>query len=69
MRRVISPRVIGMWSYPAASIKTATWSLFDLSQRVQAAEQLGYGVQLRWSETDGLVVEYVEKPPSPPGWY
>lgn len=65
---VLTRRCRSMWTYPANTINTDKWSLWDLAQRVQAAEQLGYDVRLRWAK-EGLVVEYVEKLPATPYWY
>ena len=64
-RQVLSPRCIGMWSYPAARLRDG-WSLLDLKERVAAADQLGYDVRLRVDGDGGLVVQYVKRPPDPP---
>ena len=61
-------RRVQMWRYPAKDIRTAQWNLFDLAERVRAADQLGFDVALRWVD-DGLRVEYVERLPSTPYWY
>lgn len=53
-----------MWTYETAKLGEG-WSLVELHQRVQAAEQLGYDVVLR-SVPDGLRVEYRKKPPALP---
>ena len=67
-RAVITRKRIGMWHYPKDKLH-ASWRLDDLSERVRTADQLGYDVQLRWDETVGLQVEYVERIPWPPAWY
>ena len=68
IRKVMTRRVVSMWVYPADTIGTTKCNLMNLSERVQAAEQLGYGVRLRWTDA-GLIVEYVEKLPRTPWWY
>lgn len=60
------PRTRCMWVYPKAKL-SESWSLADLAQRVQAADQLGYDVRLRHAE-DGLRVEYVKRPNIPLSW-
>jgi hypothetical protein len=50
-----------MWVYPAATICEHAYVLGTLAERVRAAEQLGWNVQLRWLDS-GLVVEYVKPP-------
>jgi hypothetical protein len=54
----------GMWFYPKKRLHEG-WSLDDLYERVSAAEQLGYVVELKATE-DGLEVVYLkELPPTP----
>lgn len=55
-----------MWRYPKEKLD-GNWSLADLYQRTQAAEQLGYDVQLEAKE-DGLFVVYVKKIEIPWKW-
>ena len=51
-----------MWRYPKGRLSEG-WNLATLAERVQAADQLGWDVQLR--VTDGeLVVEYVKRAPT-----
>lgn len=64
MTQAINRRRISMWHYPKAKLKE-TWSLSDLWERVAAAEQLGFDVELK-ATPEGLRVEYVKKlPPRP----
>lgn len=52
-----------MWRYPAAKINES-WNIFDLSERVRAADQLGFDVKLIWNdskENGGLEVWYVKR--------
>jgi len=52
-----------MWRYPADKINTG-WTLGDLAERVQAAEQIGFDVVLVWNgsnESKGLEVWYRKK--------
>lgn len=53
-----------MWCYPKARLND-NWNLRDLWERVAAAEQLGYDVQLSATE-EGLTVKYVKKIPQRP---
>lgn len=53
-----------MWRYPKARL-TEGWTLNELYERVTAAEQLGYDVQLR-ADDDGLLVYYKKKVPDVP---
>ena len=52
-----------MWHYKKRSLSTG-WSLEYLCQRVQAADQLGWDVQLRVDSDGDLLVEYVERAPN-----
>lgn len=52
-----------MWSYPKDKLTTG-WRLDDLAERVQAADQLGYDVQLKVVE-GSLHAEYVKRPSVP----
>ena len=56
-----------MWTYPGENIVTSTWKIYDLKERVCAADQLGYEVILEWNEGKGLQVFYRKRPDSPPG--
>jgi len=53
-----------MWHYPANRLHEH-WNLRDLAQRVAAADQLGYDVQIV-NQEDGLYVYYVKKLPVRP---
>ncbi len=56
-----------MWVYPKASVDAGeSWPLVALAQRVQAAQQLGHTVELRWDDARGLIVEYVAPMPQRP---
>lgn len=63
-REVTHPFVRSMWVYPKARLEEG-WNMLTLSERVAAADQLGYDVRLRNTD-DGLRVEYVKRPSSPP---
>ena len=52
-----------MWVYPKN--KLTEKDLYDLYERVAAAEQLNYDVQL-FATDDGLSVKYIEKNPKRP---
>lgn len=57
-----------MWVYPNARLGEG-WSLEELAHRVQAAQQLGYDVQLVWAGDEGLRVVYKKQLPDIPyGW-
>ncbi len=53
-----------MWLYPKNRLDEG-WALRDLYERTQAAQQLGYDVQLVASD-DGLSVRYKKQVPSVP---
>lgn len=53
------PRRIFMWRYPKNRLGEG-WSLTDLAERVQAADQLGFDVQIKHAD-DGLSVYYVAR--------
>jgi hypothetical protein len=53
-----------MWTYPKEKL-LENWRLDDLKQRIEAAEQLGYSVELL-STPAGIVVQYVKNIPSRP---
>lgn len=55
---------ITMWVYPKNKL-TESWPLKDLYERVAAAEQLGYDVQLLATD-GGLEVKYTSKAPKRP---
>lgn len=67
IRRALNPHRQSMWVYPKDKLGEG-WALVDLAERVRAASQLGYRVELVWKD-DGLHVEYVKRPPQTPGWY
>lgn len=56
---------VHMFTYPEASKASAAYRLDELYQRVVAAGQLGYRVELK-SLDGALRVEYVKLPPDPP---
>jgi hypothetical protein len=53
-----------MWVYPKGRLN-GSWNLTSLSERVAAADQLGYDVQLVNTD-DGLGVVYVKRVPEAP---
>ena len=53
-----------MWVYPKKDLSHG-WRLDTLHERVSAADQLGYDVELKATQ-DGLVVQYVKKIPEKP---
>lgn len=60
--QVTCPRLKRMWFYPKDKLGTG-WSLTDLSERVQAADTLGWDVLLV-SDSNGLNVMYRKRPES-----
>jgi len=58
---------VTMWTYPKNRLHEA-WVLNTLSERVLAAEQLGYDVLLVTTE-EGLLVRYKKKVPTVPYWW
>ena len=50
-----------MFVLPKDSIKEQPYLMFEVAERVQAANTLGWNVQLRWDKTRGLVIEYVKR--------
>lgn len=62
--KAINRRRVLMWTYPKNRLEEG-WKLSDLSERVAAANQLGFEVVLKSSEA-GLHVEYVAKVPERP---
>lgn len=63
----IGRHTVAMRLYPKDRLSEG-WPLADLAERVRAADQLGYNVELRWSD-EGLQVRYVKKLPPTPSWY
>jgi hypothetical protein len=53
-----------MWRYPKEKIRDS-WRLDDLYERVAAADQIGYDVQLV-ANADGLAVIYKKRVPDVP---
>jgi hypothetical protein len=53
-----------MWMYPKAKVGEA-WHLAALAERVAAADQLGFRVELKNTD-EGLQVWYVKRPPERP---
>jgi len=66
--KVLSRRPIFMWRYGDEDLKKL-WKLDDLVERVQAADQLGFDVRLRYVKGEGLISEYIARLPSTPYWY
>jgi len=58
-------RKIMLWRWP----DPPAGDISNLAQRVIAAQQLGYEVQIRHNDKEGLVVEYIKKLPDPPWWW
>lgn len=57
-----------MWRYSKKSLENKTaWDLSQLWERVQAADQLGYDVQLKANDS-GLEVSYIKKINIPFHW-
>lgn len=44
---------------------TNGYRIDGVAERVQAADQLGYDVRLKWNPNSGLVAEYVKRPDDP----
>ena len=66
---VIGRKRTTMFHYPADKVNGgSSWTLENLAQRVQAAQQLNHDVQIRWRDDTGLIVEYVERV-DPPEFY
>lgn len=63
-RKVRYPHTVTMWNYPKANL-SSSWRLDDLWERTQAAEQLGYEVNLVAND-EGLRVVYRKKAPPIP---
>lgn len=57
--RVEHPRRTTMWLYPKKNLGGG-WNLSDLNERVAAADQLGFDVQLR-SIPEGIQVQFVKR--------
>jgi hypothetical protein len=56
-----------MWHYPATKIDNNTgFGLRDLRERAQAADQLGYNVELRVERNSDITVFYVKRAGEPP---
>jgi hypothetical protein len=54
-----------MWTYPKTT-EAKAWRLDDLYQRIAAADQLGWDVQLTTDSDGGVVVQYVKRAPEAP---
>ena len=54
-----------MWHYPKDKLATESWRLLDLFERVAAAKQIGYDVELRATDA-GLEVWYIKQLPEIP---
>lgn len=67
VQKVTHPVKRLMWRYQKEKLSEG-WKLDDLSERVRAADQLGYDCVLRYSDRageSGLEVYYVQRPPEP----
>jgi hypothetical protein len=64
--KIRHPRTITMWTWPKQKL-TEGWRLDNLSERVFAAEQLGFDVVLENNDV-GLRVIYKKKHPEVPFW-
>lgn len=64
--RIQNPRRLLMCIYPDKAVSEgATWELRDLRERVRAAQQLGFHVELVADASGNLCVRYVEPPEIP----
>lgn len=69
VRKCLTRRTVTCMLFKKENVESgAGYDMRDLSQRVQAAQQLGWDVRVRWTDA-GLQVEYVEKMPGAPEWY
>jgi len=59
------PRTRTMFVFPKADLG-GSWTLDDVAERVQAADQLGYDVRLVVTDGD-LVIKYVKRAGDLPG--
>ena len=50
-----------MFTFKDAKKASGSWSLYDVYQRIQAADTLGYDVHVRTSGDD-IVMQYVKRP-------
>ena len=64
--KVQHPHSLTMWLYPKDQLNTA-WKLYDLNERVAAANQLGYDVALKATDK-GLEVLYRKRVDIPYHW-
>lgn len=62
--RLEHPNTVGMFNIKTGRDKT--YGLADVLERVRAAEQLGYKVELRAGEGETLRVVYVKRAPELP---
>ena len=58
-------RTVYMWNYPKNRLNEG-WTLGDLYERAQAADQLGYDVIVETSPGSGITLKYVERLPAIP---
>jgi len=63
--KVQYPHTVFMWRYPKNKL-SSTWSLTDLYERTQAAQDLGYQVIITADKSDGLNISYQKKAPERP---
>lgn len=63
--KALYPHARPMWCYPRNKLESKSWCLAALYERTAAAEQLGYDVKLKATDS-GLEVKYVKKVPELP---
>lgn len=69
VRKVLHPRKVFMTRIPKNGIdQRSGYRMDDIYQKVCAAEDLGYDVQL-FAVEGSLEFKYVEKPPRDPFWW
>lgn len=64
-RKVIYPRTLTMFVYPAEKL-SSTWRLDDVKERVAAANTLGYDVCIVIRDNGSLEMQYRKRPGNPP---
>lgn len=63
--RVRGPKILPMFVMRDVMNADLSYSLKDVFERIVAADQMGFDVQLRVSDKD-LFIEYVARAPEPP---
>jgi len=58
---VEAPERREMFALPKDRIKEQPYLFYNVAERVQAADKLGWNVQLRWDALRGLIIEYVKR--------